>query len=265
MKKRHRSTIAATLFPIALLGIGALPALADPPNPPFTPGSLTNTLLQDAAAQSAGDKFALTVMGYSSGENDGQFFVGLTQGYITDLTQQTTSAAFYMFCVDFKDEINVPVTYDIVIEGLSGSDPTSIPDAGLGLSLQTLQTQSLLGAQFGTTPSLNSGLDTDIQHDIWNMSGGQYTPPTAGMTSALQTADLAYGAGQDYSGAWLFDVLANSQTNPNGPGQAFMAVDTTTGFNHSSEPPPVPEPGTLAMLGLGLIGLGSFKLRRTKR
>ena len=270
MKKRHKKPLTATLFTTALLGIGSLPALADN-NPPYTTvNSGLDNFAADVLLQST-DQLSLTVMNYTSGEVGDGFFVGLTQGYINDVTQQQTSDPFYMFCVDFNNEINVPVTYNTIIESIAGAlgGPNDPPDPlpGLNESLQTLQTQAVLGSNFGSTPSGNAAADADIQFDIWNLNTPPADlpdsgPPDANMLALLAAAELAQPTA-NYSGAYLFDITPEAAGNPNGPGQAFMPVDPG-GFNNSSSPP-APEPGTLVMLGLGLIGLGSFKLRRSQR
>jgi len=254
MKKRH--PIAATLLTTAaLLGLGALPAVAN--NPPTLDSTLDNyandVLLQGAPSN---DQFELEVDPYP-GENDGSYYVGLTTGVLHDLTANTYSDAFQMFCVDFNHDISgLPVYYNINIESILGPGEPDPNPPGLGLSLTTLQTQALLGADFnGTLPN-----DSDVQHDIWNLSytgNGPlpFTPPTANMTTLLDNATNAL-ATSNFSNAYLFDIV-------DADGQAFMPI-VPGGFNNSSQPP-VPEPGTLAMLGLGLIGLGSLKLRRSPR
>jgi hypothetical protein len=240
--------------------------MADPINSTLDSYS-GDILLQNS---SASNQFTLTVLPYASGETDGTFFVGLTQGILTDVTTGVQSDPFYMFCADFNHFISVPpggTTYDIVIDSLTGPDAPDLPSPpGLGLSLETLQMEALLGANFGATPA---GLptpqnDIDAQHDIWDLSytGAPPLPfasPTAGMTSLMDAADAAYLAGANYSGAFLFDIVEGGLS---APGQAFMPVDTTPFISTRSI---TPEPGTLALLGFGLLGLGTLKLRRSRR
>src|ERR1700722_10345705 len=79
---------------------------------------LTNVVLCQASpldfASLVGQTVALTVEPYASGENNGSFFVGLTQGVIDGQT-------FYMYCDDFQNEITVPITYDVTVVSLLAS------------------------------------------------------------------------------------------------------------------------------------------------
>jgi hypothetical protein len=203
---------------------------------------LTNVVLCQASPINfeslVGQTVALTVEPYASGENNGSYYVGLTQGVIDGQT-------FYMYCNDFQDEITVPTTYDVTVVSLATSSFTG--DPGLGLSLSNLQQQATLGLNFGTTPSGNSQADSDTQQAIWNYSGGNYTPD-AGMT-ADTAAMLATYLTNNYSGSFLLDITSE-------PGeQAFMPVASAT----------APEPVSLVLLGSGLLIFGLFGRRRARR
>ena len=125
----------------------------------------------------------LHVAPYASGENDGSYYVGLTFGWLdNDTTHQ-----FEMFCVDFLGNISVPTSYNVLVDPL-GSGYFS---DNAGSSQANLQLMSALGDQFGITPSGNATADSDIQHDIWNLSGGNFTPATAGMAADLALATTA--------------------------------------------------------------------------
>jgi len=202
---------------------------------------LTNVVLCQASpidfASLVGQTVSLTVEPYASNENNGSFYVGLTEGVIDGQT-------FYMFCNDANDEIHVPTSYNVTVVSLAtnsfGGDP------GLGLSLTDLQQQATLGLNFGTTPSGNSQADSDAQQDIWNYTGGSYTPDS-GMRADTAVMQATYQT-NNYSGSYLLDVTSE-------PGeQAFMPVTSTA----------TPEPVSLVLLGSGLLLFGLYGRRRAR-
>jgi PEP-CTERM motif len=61
-------------------------------------------------------------------------------------------------------------------------------------------------------------------------------------------------------------VLLEIETNATNYTAATISVqDGVSGFNAGFAPTSAPEPGTMALLGLGLIGLGTAKVKRNKK
>jgi hypothetical protein len=203
---------------------------------------LANVVLCQAApinfASLVGDIVSLTVEPYASGQDNGSFYVGLTEGIING----DAADPVWMFCNDAQNQITVPITYDVTVVSLLNS--AFAGDPGLGLTLTQLQQQATLGLKFGSTPSGNLQAEIDAQQDIWNYTGGTYSNDR-GMLADTSTMEAAYQT-NDYSGSYLLNVTGE-------PGQqAFMPVASSA----------TPEPVSVVLLGLGLLMFGLYGRRR---
>jgi len=203
-----------------------------------------------------GNTVKLTIQPYASGEVNSGFFVGLTQAYIDG----DSTNPFYVYCIDFAHDISLPTSYDVVIKSLDPANPNNQPsfqiNPNLNLTLATLQLQAAMGWNFGVAPSGDSVQDGDIQKDIWNLSGGNFTPPNANMT-AIYNAAVATAASADYSDQYFFDITGE-------PGQqAFMPVDTQAITTHSV--PATPEPATWGLMAGALMAMVFGVRRRAAR
>jgi PEP-CTERM motif len=183
-----------------------------------------------------GKTLSATIEPYASNENNGSFFVGLTQVNLS--LGHTSLGSIEAFCDDFTHEISTPDTYNVKIEAVAGN--------------QTLEEEAYYGTMFGSTPSGNATLDSDIQELIWNFTApknDQYALNNE--MKILQAEMLANYSSANYSDDFYLDA-------GNG-GQSFMVV---------TDPPstsPVPEPSTLATFGTGLFAVAGFARRRFVR
>jgi hypothetical protein len=225
----------------------------------------------------AADTISLTVFPYSPDyENDGSYYVGLTQGFLTDMNTDVTSSNFWMYCVDFLGTIYPPTSYDVNIVSLQYSSFTGDPPPGINLSLAQLQTDYLLGQDFGTSPggSATEADDVDIQHAVWNFYGGDFTLGTyattqldiAGCETGLYASDSSQCESVTftpidpnssiYANANLLDVTSSSGQ------QAFMTGFLPAGAPFNNASPLTPEPTTLMLFGTGLLACFAWRSRR---
>jgi hypothetical protein len=176
-----------------------------------------------------GQTVSMTVEPYSSGETNGSFYVGLTT---VNISKGSTNGSVEAFCDDFTHEISVPDTYHAVVTAVAGNT--------------TYEEEAYYGMMFGSTPSGNAAIDSDIQELIWNLSGANY-----GMNNEMKTLQTEMQNGYKTAN-YSDDFYLNAGDN----GQSFM-VD--------NDPSPVPEPSTLATFGTGLLAAAGFARRRFLR
>ena len=176
-----------------------------------------------------GSTVSMTVEPYASGETNGSYYVGLTQ--VNLAANGVSIGSVEAFCDDFAHEISVPDTYAATVEAVAGNT--------------TLEQEAYYGLMFGSTPSGNRTMDSDIQELIWNFtapSNQQYA-----LNSEMQMLQKQMSSNYqnvNYTGAFYLDAGNN--------GQSFMVTD----------PSPVPEPSTLATFGTGLFAVAGFARRR---
>ncbi len=178
----------------------------------------------------AGKTVSMTVEPYASGENNGSFYVGLTQVKVA--FGGTSIGSVEAFCDDFNHEISVPDTYNATVTAVAGNT--------------IYEQEAYYGMELGTTPSVNSTLDSELQELIWNFSAPGHFALNSAMTT-LQNQMLANYQKVNYSDSFYLNAGNN--------GQSFMVA----------EPAPVPEPSTLVTFGTGLFAAAGFARRRFLR
>lgn len=184
-----------------------------------------------------------------TGANDGTYYV---LPYAITVNGVATSA----ICYDIFDDIAGSQTWyaneltvaEAATSGFFGAIPNAL---SLYREIGWLSVQSYA----------NAAAQVDLQHNIWNVFGGSQTyvvnQGPGSYSAALATAQASGYAGFDFSTvAFLVPVdgIAGDAS-----GQAFVIGTTSTTTSVAAQ---TPEPGTIAMLGGGLMAMAIGSRRR---
>lgn len=192
-----------------------------------------------------------------SGQNFNSYFGRFNLPDALDLGAGFPTGAgtqFQIWCVDENDDASLNNTYSVWVTPLSTSDFSKVYKP-LGAPTNYRTAAALSTEMVGNSIS---AFNDNVQYSIWDVLG--YTrPPTTPFgdyNSSQVNADEAIAA------AFLNNVNLNqwlviTEVAADGRTQEFI-------FNDASRPfeTPVPEPGAMGMLALGLVGMAGAGLRR---
>jgi len=226
-------------------------------------------LIAGVSAPAMADSMNVSVNGtdgvFGDPNNGGLYFAGAIQ------YQDTTSGVLYnVFCDDPSHDVVVPGTYTYYVENESYAQNYLAPlETGSNTGTNNIANEIAALTSYGLSNPTNATLDEYVQLSIWKLEGASLSLSGAALSSVTALLGLGTSFWDHYwtslaSLGFSYGELVSPCTGGNT--QITLNDCQTQGqlYIGGSKPPPnlIPEPGTLSLIGVGLLGVGGMWLRR---
>jgi hypothetical protein len=232
---------------------------------------LSMVMLVMSAPAVMGDAITITrISGYYTGSG-GEFNITPVGGALPGVLSSYASVATYgggfeSFCIEKNEYIGIPETVNFTMTnsavngGVSGGNPDPI-SKGTAFLYSQFAAGTLAGYTYTTAGGNRSVSAGQLQNAIWCLEGEGSCESNPFLSLVDSTFGNRLAAEQANGGTYA--VMALNNTTPGGTRRQDMLV---YGYREDGGGlAAVPEPGSMLLLGSGLLGLGSGLFRKKVR